>query len=107
MHVQTPLPAETQPPRAARRDAVRNYHRIVEAAREVLSESGANASMEEIAARSRHSLLSPTTVPPATMAISACSGSPACCRSRRAEGISRPASAASTSPAAMAANPIV
>ena len=51
MHVQTPLPAETQPPRAARRDAVRNYHRIVEAAREVLSESGANASMEEIAAR--------------------------------------------------------
>ena len=51
MHVQTPRPAETQPPRAARRDAVRNYHRIVEAAREVLSESGANASMEEIAAR--------------------------------------------------------
>ena len=51
MHVQTPRPAETQAPRAARRDAVRNYHRIVEAAREVLSESGANASMEEIAAR--------------------------------------------------------
>ena len=52
MHVQTPRPAETpHPPRAARRDAVRNYHRIVEAAREVLSESGANASMEEIAAR--------------------------------------------------------
>jgi AcrR family transcriptional regulator len=35
----------------ARRDAVRNYHRIIEAAREVLGESGADASMEEIAAR--------------------------------------------------------
>lgn len=34
-----------------RRDAVRNYHRIVAAAREVLGESGADASMEEIAAR--------------------------------------------------------
>jgi AcrR family transcriptional regulator len=34
-----------------RRDAVRNYHRILGAAREVLSESGADASMEEIAAR--------------------------------------------------------
>jgi AcrR family transcriptional regulator len=34
-----------------RRDAVRNYHRILEAAREVLGESGADASMEEIAAR--------------------------------------------------------
>jgi AcrR family transcriptional regulator len=34
-----------------RRDAVRNYERIVEAAREVLSEVGAEASMEEIAAR--------------------------------------------------------
>ncbi len=40
----------TGPP-AARRDAVRNYHRILEAAREVLGESGADASMEEIAAR--------------------------------------------------------
>jgi AcrR family transcriptional regulator len=39
------------PPRAGRRDAVRNYHRILEAAREVLGESGADASMEEIAAR--------------------------------------------------------
>ncbi len=38
-------------PPAARRDAVRNYHRILAAAREVLGESGAEASMEEIAAR--------------------------------------------------------
>ncbi len=36
---------------AARRDAVRNYHRILAAAREVLGESGADAGMEEIAAR--------------------------------------------------------
>ena len=36
---------------AARRDAVRNHHRILEAAREVLGESGADACMEEIAAR--------------------------------------------------------
>jgi AcrR family transcriptional regulator len=34
-----------------RRDAVRNYHRVLEAAREVLGESGADASMEEIATR--------------------------------------------------------
>ena len=34
-----------------RRDAVRNYHRILAAARAVLGESGADASMEEIAAR--------------------------------------------------------
>jgi AcrR family transcriptional regulator len=40
-----------RPPRGARRDAVRNYHRILDAAREVLGESGANANMEEIAAR--------------------------------------------------------
>jgi AcrR family transcriptional regulator len=38
-------------PAATRRDAVRNYHRILAAAREVLGESGADASMEEIAAR--------------------------------------------------------
>lgn len=38
-------------PAAARRDAVRNYHRILEAAREVFGESGADASMEEIASR--------------------------------------------------------
>ena len=36
---------------AARRDAVRNHHRILDAAREVLGESGADACMEEIAAR--------------------------------------------------------
>jgi AcrR family transcriptional regulator len=36
---------------AGRRDAVRNYHRVLDAAREVLGESGADASMEEIAAR--------------------------------------------------------
>jgi AcrR family transcriptional regulator len=34
-----------------RRDAVRNYQRVLEAAREVLGESGADASMEEIATR--------------------------------------------------------
>lgn len=39
-----------QPP-AGRRDAVRNYHRIMDAARDVLGESGADASMEEIATR--------------------------------------------------------
>ena len=41
----------TGQPRAVRRDAVRNYHRILQAAREVLGESGADAGMEEIAAR--------------------------------------------------------
>jgi AcrR family transcriptional regulator len=39
------------PPPPGRRDAVRNYHRVLEAAREVLGESGADAGMEEIAAR--------------------------------------------------------
>jgi len=49
---QPPRPAALQPPhRAVRRDAVRNYHRILDAARDVLGESGAGASMEEIAAR--------------------------------------------------------
>jgi AcrR family transcriptional regulator len=43
--------AVQHPPWAGRRDAVRNYHRILDAAREVLGESGAEASMEEIAAR--------------------------------------------------------
>jgi AcrR family transcriptional regulator len=43
-------PAEPRSP-AGRRDAVRNYHRILDAARDVLGESGADASMEEIAAR--------------------------------------------------------
>ena len=37
--------------RPARRDAARNYQRILDAAREVLGESGADAGMEEIAAR--------------------------------------------------------
>jgi AcrR family transcriptional regulator len=35
----------------ARRDAVRNHHRILTAAREVLGESGADACIEQIAAR--------------------------------------------------------
>jgi AcrR family transcriptional regulator len=43
--------ALTRPPRAIRRDAARNYQRILDAAREVLGESGADAGMEEIAAR--------------------------------------------------------
>ncbi len=58
MHPETAYPVTTHPetaygspPRAGRRDAVRNYHRILDAAREVLGESGADASMEEIAAR--------------------------------------------------------
>jgi AcrR family transcriptional regulator len=34
-----------------RRDALRNYERILDAAREVFGESGANACMEDIAAR--------------------------------------------------------
>jgi AcrR family transcriptional regulator len=38
-------------PATGRRDAVRNHHRILDAARDVLGESGADASMEEIAAR--------------------------------------------------------
>ena len=37
--------------RAPRRDAVRNYQRILDAAREVFGESGADACIEEIAAR--------------------------------------------------------
>jgi AcrR family transcriptional regulator len=43
--------APQRPPPATRRDAVRNYQRILSAAQEVLGESGADASMEEIAAR--------------------------------------------------------
>jgi AcrR family transcriptional regulator len=47
-----PRPATPRPlPAATRRDAVRNYHRILIAAREVLGESGAEASMEQIASR--------------------------------------------------------
>ena len=45
-------PAALQrPARPARRDAARNYQRILDAAREVLGESGADAGREEIAAR--------------------------------------------------------
>jgi AcrR family transcriptional regulator len=36
---------------ASRRDAVRNHQRVLDAAREVFGESGADASIEEIAAR--------------------------------------------------------
>ncbi|MGO8961824.1 MAG: TetR/AcrR family transcriptional regulator [Streptosporangiaceae bacterium] len=46
-----PLGPGRHGPPAARRDAVRNYHRILAAARDVLGESGADACMEEIAAR--------------------------------------------------------
>jgi AcrR family transcriptional regulator len=46
-----PAVAVLRGPPAGRRDAVRNYHRILDAAREVLGESGADASMEEIASR--------------------------------------------------------
>ncbi len=54
-----------------------------------------------------HSLSSPVTVPPATIASSAWSSSPAPRRSPRAAGMSRPARAASASPAAITANPVV
>jgi AcrR family transcriptional regulator len=48
-----PVVSDPAVPRSAarRRDAVRNHHRILAAARDVLGESGADASMEEIAAR--------------------------------------------------------
>jgi AcrR family transcriptional regulator len=48
-----PVVSDPAVPRSpgGRRDAVRNYHRILAAARDVLGESGADASMEEIAAR--------------------------------------------------------
>jgi AcrR family transcriptional regulator len=39
------------PIRTQRRDAVQNYHRVLDAAREVFGESGAEASIEDIAAR--------------------------------------------------------
>ena len=41
----------SRPDRALRRDAVRNYERVLESAREVFGESGAHAGIEEIAAR--------------------------------------------------------
>ncbi len=40
-----------RPARSLRRDAVRNYERILTAARQVLDETGPDACMEEIAAR--------------------------------------------------------
>src|SRR6202044_3545596 len=40
-----------QPTLGTRRDAIRNYHAVLAAARDVLGESGADAGMEEIAAR--------------------------------------------------------
>jgi AcrR family transcriptional regulator len=46
---QAPPASQQGPP--GRRDAVRNHHRVLQAAREVLGESGADASMEEIATR--------------------------------------------------------
>jgi AcrR family transcriptional regulator len=53
MGEEEPVASETAGPGTpgGRRDAVRNYHRVLEAAREVLGECGADASMEEIAAR--------------------------------------------------------
>jgi AcrR family transcriptional regulator len=44
-------PALLPPARAPRRDAVQNYHRILDAARELFAESGADAGIEDIAAR--------------------------------------------------------
>ncbi len=46
-----PPAASDGPPTALRRDAIRNHERILEAARDVFGESGADACMEEIAAR--------------------------------------------------------
>jgi AcrR family transcriptional regulator len=40
-----------QPARTPRRDAARNYERILDAARDIFGESGADACMEDIAAR--------------------------------------------------------
>jgi AcrR family transcriptional regulator len=50
-HVHTQEPAQDPPARPLRRDAVRNHQLVVEAAREVLSEFGTDASMELIASR--------------------------------------------------------
>jgi AcrR family transcriptional regulator len=46
-----PRGAAARRPRAARRDAVRNYHRVLDAARGVFGEYGGDASIEQIAAR--------------------------------------------------------
>jgi AcrR family transcriptional regulator len=45
------LTASQQPTRAGRRDVERNYQRVLDAAREVFAERGAEAAMEDIAAR--------------------------------------------------------
>jgi AcrR family transcriptional regulator len=47
----SPQATAQRPPRALRRDALRNHERILDAAREVFGETGAAATMEEIAAR--------------------------------------------------------
>jgi AcrR family transcriptional regulator len=52
--VQTQRSRESEPPGGpptGRRDAIRNYHRILAAARDVLGEEGAEASIEDIAVR--------------------------------------------------------
>jgi AcrR family transcriptional regulator len=46
-----PRAAVGHPARAPRRDAVQNYHRILDAARELFAECGAEAGIEDIAAR--------------------------------------------------------
>src|SRR5450432_635753 len=47
----TPLPDQSLRPRPQRADARRNYDKVLAAAREAFAESGASASLEEIARR--------------------------------------------------------
>jgi AcrR family transcriptional regulator len=49
--VTSQAPPRRHRPRPVRRDAVRNYQKILTAAREVLGEAGADATMEDIASR--------------------------------------------------------
>jgi AcrR family transcriptional regulator len=51
MGSQPSWPALEHAVRAPRRDAVQNYHRILDAARELFGESGADVGIEDIAAR--------------------------------------------------------
>jgi AcrR family transcriptional regulator len=51
MTSQPSWPALEHPARAPRRDAVQNYHRILQAARELFGEAGADVGIEDIAAR--------------------------------------------------------
>jgi AcrR family transcriptional regulator len=51
LSIQPPAPPLDHPARAPRRDAVQNYRRILDAARELFAESGADAGIEDIAAR--------------------------------------------------------